>query len=93
MEEILIEIAKLAPVVGLLVYAVWWMNKLITKKDDTIEILNTEIKEGNKENLSLLYKVLGFFEKLEDKGNTQHDNVLNEIKMMREVIEEKLKKD
>lgn len=83
MENILLELAKVVPVIAVLILVIYWLKAQYKKKEEEIIALNSEIKELSKENLNTLYKVLSFFEKLEDKNKDNHDAVLEQIKALK----------
>lgn len=66
-EEILMSLIKMGPVVGLLVAAVWYFLAREKKLEEEVYNLNKELRENEKENVTLLYKVLAWMEKLNDK--------------------------
>jgi len=66
-------------------------KKQLEEKDKAIEGLNTILREIEKENLSALFKVLGFMEKMDDKRSVGHKEVLSHIHEFRTSIEEKIK--
>lgn len=57
MEELFMEIARQGPLFTALVVAIVWFNSKLKIKDAEIDNLNQEIREINKENVSLLYKI------------------------------------
>lgn len=65
----LIELAKLAPVIAALVWIVFYFKGEIDKKNDEIKKLNEELKEIAKENVGLLYRALEAINKLKTEGN------------------------
>lgn len=67
MEEILVNIAKMGPVVGLLIAAIWYFLNREKVKDQEIKELRDQMKESDKENLTALLKVSALIEKLIDK--------------------------
>lgn len=66
-EEILMSLIKMGPVVALLVAAVWYFLAREKKLEEEVDNLNKELRENEKQNVTLLYKVLAWMEKLNDK--------------------------
>lgn len=65
-EDIFITLAKNGPVVALLIAAVWYFLKREKKMEMKIEELNKELRESDKENVSLLIKISATLKKLTD---------------------------
>ena len=66
-DEMLVQVAQIAPVVMLLVVAVIYFRKREVKKEDEIVRLQNEIRMSEKENVILLYKVTAVLEKITKK--------------------------
>jgi ribosomal protein S4 len=66
-------------------------KKQLEDKDKVIETLNVTIRDVEKENLSALFKVLGFMEKMDGKRGADHKETLSNIHEFRKWIEERLK--
>jgi len=90
MEELLIGVAKLSPVFVILISAIIWMKKKYEDKEIEIKELNSEIRDLTKDNLSVLYKTLSFFEKLEDSNQRNHEGVMKEIEELRKEVANKI---
>ena len=69
MEQILTNIADIAPVIGVLVVGIFYFFKKEKEYKQEISDLQAELRNCEKENLTVLMKVLAFFEKIEDKIN------------------------
>lgn len=91
MEDLLFELAKIGPVVAVLVAAVFYFYKREKSKDEQIQKLHDELRESEKENLTALHKLLAYLEKSDITEDSNHKELLNEIKSMRSSIEDKLK--
>lgn len=88
MTEILKNIAEYSVVVALLVVMViYFMNKE-KKKDTEISDLHKELRETEKENLTLLLKISALMDKL----SVNNDAILGDIKNLKEFIKDRLDK-
>ena len=88
MTEILTNIAEYSVVVALLVVMViYFMNKE-KKKDTEISDLHKELRETEKENLTLLLKISALMDKL----SVNNDAILGDIKNLKEFIKDRLDK-
>ncbi len=76
-EELLIELVKIGPIVTLLVAAVIYFLKREKKKEQEIEKLNEELRESEKENLTALYKTTVLFEQFKIELERLKDSVDN----------------
>jgi len=90
METLLIELAKISPVIGVLVIAIFYFLKREAKKELVIDALNEELRNAEKENLTALYKLLALIEKMEEKDKSKSDLLLKEIQEMRKSLETRL---
>lgn len=90
MIDILLEIAKIGPLVALLIAAIIYFLKREKKNELVVEKLQVELRETEKENLTALYKVLAFVEKMDGKDKGRSDLLLKEIQEFRKSIEEKI---
>lgn len=67
MEELLTELAKMGPVIAVLISAIYYFLGREKKYEEKIEELNKEIREIDKENVSLLIRISATLEKLTNK--------------------------
>jgi len=67
MEELLLGIAKLSPVIALLIASIFYFLKREKKFEAQIEELHKELRDSDKENVSLLIKVSATLDKLVNK--------------------------
>jgi hypothetical protein len=67
MEEILLGLVQLSPVVAILIWVIFHFKSEIKIKDDEIQELHKELRAAEKENLTMLMKTVAFFEKIADK--------------------------
>lgn len=63
MDNIIAQIVQGGIAFSILILVVWYLKEELKKKDKQIEALQTELRESEKDNLTLLYKVVGFMEK------------------------------
>jgi len=93
-EEILKTLMQLGPVVTILVAVIFYLNKKLTKKEEIceeeIDRLHSELRETEKENLTAMYKILAFVEKIDGKDKSRSDILLKELQETRKSIEDKL---
>lgn len=90
MIDILLEIAKIGPVVAILVASLIYFIRRENKNELEIESLHKELRESEKENLTALLKVTGVLEKVMDSEKIGNEKVLNSIEEMRRSIEDKI---
>lgn len=97
MTDLLQQIAQAGIAFTVLVLAIWYFINKEKKKDAEIARLNKVIKEINdefraseKDNLTAMYKLLGFMEKMDENRNSNHKEILNSIHEFRKSIEDKL---
>ena len=86
MIETLTEIAKLTPVVGLLVGAVLYFIKNEIAYKNEIKDLNSVIRANEKENLIMINKLADAIDNIAAQGGSIH----NDITLLKEVIKIKL---
>lgn len=86
MNEILLGIAKLTPVVGVLVTGIYYFfNKektYITKIDE----LNKILRDKDKETLEIIGKLTVTLDKLIESDSTSKNEIINEIRNLRDII-------
>ena len=86
MNEILLGLAKLTPVVGVLVAGIYYFfNKektYITKIDD----LNKILRDKDKETLEIIGKLTVTLDKLIESDSNSKTEVINEIRNLRDII-------
>lgn len=86
MNEILLGIAKLTPVVGVLVTGIYYFfNKektYITKIDE----LNKILRDKDKETLEIIGKLTVTLDKLIESDYTSKNEIINEIRNLRDII-------
>lgn len=67
MEELIMSLAQLSPVVAILIWVIIHFKGEIVKKDEEIHKLNEQLRAADKENLTVLAKTVAFFEKITDR--------------------------
>lgn len=73
-----------------LLAAILYFLKREKKKEKEIENLNQILREVEKENLTALYKVLGYLEKSTQKDTERFNQLKSDIDLMRQSIEDKI---
>tara|TARA_R110000787_G_scaffold285931_1_gene402754 strand:+ start:241 stop:525 length:285 start_codon:yes stop_codon:yes gene_type:complete len=86
MLEILLEIAKLTPVVGLLVVGLLYFVKNEKSYKTEIKELNKVIRDNEKENLIMINKLADAIDNIASQGGLIH----NDIMLLKEIIKLKL---
>lgn len=64
MDVLLMKLAELGPIIALLVIAIYYFLKKESEYKKQISDLNLELRATEKENLTVLYKVLAYLKKL-----------------------------
>lgn len=54
-------------VIPLFIIIVWYLNKKVNKLEKELDEKNRELKESDKENITLNYKLMGIIRKIENK--------------------------
>jgi hypothetical protein len=88
--EILTEIAKLSPMLGLLIVGIIYFFKKEKGYKTEIGELHKELRDAEKENLTALYQVTNFMDKMLESDKTKNQLLLKEIETMRNSIENKI---
>lgn len=91
MQEILLNIAQLSPVIGILVYILYYFKNKVDTKEQELKELNEVLRNTEKENAKTLadvYKTLN--EMLNDVESSSRD-MTNELKTLKEWLKEKIK--
>lgn len=63
MDNLLIQIAQGGIAFAVLIVVVWYLKQQIKKKDEEIAKLHQEIRDSEKENLTILFRVVGYMER------------------------------
>ena len=66
MEQLLIEIGKMAPSVGILVYFTYYFKTELKFKNDEIKELNIQLRENQKESIQAINRMNDIVEDLRD---------------------------
>ena len=86
MIDILTEIAKIAPVVGLLVAGILYFIKNEKAYKSEIKELNTVIRNNEKDNLIMINKLADAVDNIAAQGGLIHNDIL----LLKEIIKLKL---
>jgi preprotein translocase subunit YajC len=90
MNELLLNLAQLGPIVALLIVAILYFLKREQKKDLEIEALHKELRENEKESLTALLKLSALIDKMLDADATKNKLLIVEIQAMKLSIEAKI---
>lgn len=97
MTDLLQQITQAGIAFTVLCLFIWYLYNEKKKKDaeikrlnDTIEALNNALRESEKDNLTAMYKLLGFMEKMDENRNYNHKEVIDKIHEFRQSLEDKL---
>jgi len=88
MFEILTEVAKIGPVVAILIVAIWYFIKKEKKYQQEIKDLNQSIRDNEKESLGMINKLADALDRIADAKGDIH----TEIVRLKEFISLKLEK-
>lgn len=86
MTEILATLAKLAPVVAVLVAGIYYFFTKEKKYVMQIEALNKELRDNERGTLEIISKLTVTLDKLVENDSTSKTEIVNEIKTLREII-------
>lgn len=104
-EDLLLSLAKLSPVISLLIVGIYYfykkeryLNKVLTEEraacHTDISNLNKEMRENEKENIVIISKLSDVIDKLYDDNKDQHEVIKQQIKEemrdIKELIKEKI---
>ena len=90
MIEILNEIAKMSPLIGLLIAAVVYFFQKEKGYKEEITALNATLRETERENLSALYKMTTVLEKIAGDSISNNAMLRQEIQILKAAIEDKI---
>lgn len=86
LDEILMSIAKLAPVVAVLVAAVWYFLNKEKKYQKQIEDLNQQLRQNEKESLELMVKLAATMDKFVDSDHRNKEEIIKELKSLEKTL-------
>ncbi len=92
MEELLFSIAKMSPIVAILVYALYWLQKRVEKKEEEITALNSQLRESEKTALEAFNKISDVLKSVSTDQTMSNKEVLNELKNLKEWLKEHMNK-
>ena len=87
MENLLIELAKQGPVIGILIYFIYYFKNELSKKDERINSLIDCNQENDIENMKSLLAINQSLEKLTDKSDTKHIDLIEKLKDIKEEVQ------
>lgn len=90
MDQILLGLAKLAPVIGALVVGIYYFFNKEKKYVEQIEALNKELRTNERETLDIISKLTVTLDKLVENDSVNKTEIINEIKNLREIIMSKI---
>lgn len=100
-EGIVQSIVKLSPIFGVLVVIIYYLytEKKVLKKELDVErdkchsdiaALNREIRDNEKENITIISKLSDVLDKMSDRINSNHDDVKEQLKDLKSMIFDKI---
>lgn len=90
MDELLMSLAKLAPVIAVLVIAVYYfLNKEKGYKQEIAE-LNLELRKSEREALELMSKLTTTLDKMFDSDSRNKQEILVELRLLKETLTAKI---
>jgi len=90
MDQILLGLAKLAPVIATLVAGIYYFFNKEKKYVAQIEELNKELRTNERETLDIISKLTVTLDKLVENDSVNKTEIINEIKTLREIIMTKI---
>ena len=90
--EILFDLAKASPVIGILVYMHWKNGKTIDKKEEDIAELNRQLRESEKTSLEAFSRATEILKSLSQEQTSLSKDIINELKSLREWLGFHMKK-
>ena len=90
MDQILLGLAKLAPVIATLVVGIYYLFNKEKKYVEQIEALNKELRTNERETLDIISKLTVTLDKLVENDSVNKTEIINEFKTLREIITTKI---
>jgi len=90
MNEILLGLAKLTPVVGVLVAGIYYFFNKEKTYIAKIDELNKVLRDKDKETLEIIGKLTVTLDKLIESDSSSKAEVINEIRNLRDIITTKI---
>jgi hypothetical protein len=85
MDNLLIQIAQGGIAFSILVAVVVYLKAQLKKKDEEIAKLNQDIRDSEKENLTILFRVVGYMERGEKNFEDLKTFIADKIESLRDV--------
>ncbi len=90
MNEILLGLAKLAPVVGVLITGIYYFFNKEKKYVEQIDTLNKILRDKDRETLEIIGKLTITLDKLIESDSSSKNEIINEIRNLRDIITTKI---
>lgn len=90
MDQILLGLAKLAPVIGALVVGIYYLFNKENKYVEQIKELNKELRTNERDTLDIISKLTVTLDKLVENDSVNKNEIINEFKNLREIITTKI---
>jgi len=90
MDQILLDIAALSPIIAILIAIIWWLNKQLKNRELEISELHSELREIERDSLVGLVGLSRLVDEAVIKGSTNYDKLSSEIAQLKESILNKL---
>lgn len=90
MIEILTNLAKLSPIIAVLVVGIIYLYKREKEARSEVSKLNDELRENEKENLNMLNKLVNAMDKISITNQSTTQAIKDEIKSLKDYIQIKM---
>lgn len=90
MDQILLGLAKLTPVIGVLVAGIYYFFHKENKYVEQIKELNKELRTNERDTLDIISKLTVTLDKLVENDSVNKNEIINEFKNLREIITTKI---
>ena len=90
MTELLNQLANIAPVVAVLVVAIFYFLKKETGYKKEIDELNAELRKQERESLELMSKLTTTIDKFLESDSRNKHEVITEIRLLKETLTNKI---
>ena len=90
MEEILLGLAKLSPIVAILVYMMYWLKTRVESKEEEIKQLNAQLRESERSALEAFNKISDVLKTMSMDQTMSNKEVVTELKNLKEWLKENI---
>lgn len=90
MEEILLGLAKISPIVAILIYVMWYLKSRLETKESEIKELNTQLRESEKSAIEAFNKISDVIKTMSMDQTMSNKEVVSELKNLKEWLKEQI---